>query len=408
MIDALKTVVILSDERHKKEYRHVLGKVDEARIELEILNLENSLSDEWIDEVSHVQARLFLVDLPREPENALGIMEQIHQQFPQLPILAAGDSYNPAFLMAAMRLGVKEFLPKPLSAEKLKEAYQRLDKLIFDPGVENSPANIFSFFSSKGGTGTTAIATNFAVSLRMHSKKKILLLDLHSGDAADFLGVRNNIYLFEGNLDLPVIDRQFISKAIVSHQKSGIDILSLTNRLWGKSGSVAAEIRQVLNVLQRDYDYICVDASSKLDENAAATLETSHLIFLISQSNVPALRNAQRLLLALEGRGYSESRVRLLINRYSGNEEIGLKEIEKFVGLKVFWTIPNNFNSLMQSIRLGEPLAQQTLSIPLAKTFYELSGKVLGIQSQRQRKPSRGSILGLEKDAPARSLSLTI
>ncbi|PYV42248.1 MAG: hypothetical protein DMG06_14600 [Acidobacteria bacterium] len=408
MIDALKTVVILSDERHKKEYRHVLGKVDEARIELEILNLENSLSDEWIDEVSHVQARLFLVDLPREPENALGIMEQIHQQFPQLPILAAGDSYNPAFLMAAMRLGVKEFLPKPLSAEKLKEAYQRLDKLIFDPGVENSPANIFSFFSSKGGTGTTAIATNFAVSLRMHSKKKILLLDLHSGDAADFLGVRNNIYLFEGNLDLPVIDRQFISKAIVSHQKSGIDILSLTNRLWGKSGSVAAEIRQVLNVLQRDYDYICVDASSKLDENAAATLETSHLIFLISQSNVPALRNAQRLLLALEGRGYSESRVRLLINRYSGNEEIGLKEIEKFVGLKVFWTIPNNFNSLMQSIRLGEPLAQQTLSIPLAKTFYELSGKVLGIQSQRQLKPSRGSILGLEKDAPARSLSLTI
>ncbi|PYV86359.1 MAG: hypothetical protein DMG05_19890, partial [Acidobacteria bacterium] len=71
MTDGLKTVVMLSDERLKKEYRHVLGKVDEARIELEILNLGNSLSEEWVEDVSRVQARLFLVDLPREPENGL-------------------------------------------------------------------------------------------------------------------------------------------------------------------------------------------------------------------------------------------------------------------------------------------------------------------------------------------------
>ena len=63
MTDGLKTVVMLSDERLKKEYRHVLGKVDEARIELEILNLGNSLSEEWVEDVSRVQARLFLVDL---------------------------------------------------------------------------------------------------------------------------------------------------------------------------------------------------------------------------------------------------------------------------------------------------------------------------------------------------------
>src|SRR6266480_1701591 len=188
--DGLKTVVILSDELVKKEYRHVLGKVDEARIELEVLNLGSSLSEEWLEDISRVRAHLFLVDLPREPENGIRIIEQVHQQFPQSPILAAGDSYDPAFLIAATRLGVKEFLHKPLSAEKLKEAYQRLEKLLCDPGVENPPGKIFCFFSSKGGTGTTTIATNLAVSLRKHSKKKVLLLDLNldCGEAADFLG----------------------------------------------------------------------------------------------------------------------------------------------------------------------------------------------------------------------------
>src|SRR2546426_6935425 len=44
-----------------------------------------------VEDVSRVQARLFLVDLPREPENGLQIMEQLHQHFPHLPILAAGD-----------------------------------------------------------------------------------------------------------------------------------------------------------------------------------------------------------------------------------------------------------------------------------------------------------------------------
>src|SRR5437870_12744771 len=81
MSDGLRTVVILSDERVKKDYRHVLGKVDEARIELEVLNSGNSLSEEWVEDVSRVRAHLFLVDLPRAPENGLGVMEQLPHQF---------------------------------------------------------------------------------------------------------------------------------------------------------------------------------------------------------------------------------------------------------------------------------------------------------------------------------------
>ena len=409
MTDGLKTVVMLSDERLKKEYRHVLGKVDEARIELEILNLGNSLSEEWVEDVSRVQARLFLVDLPREPENGLQIMEQLHQHFPHLPILAAGDLYDPAFLMEAMRLGVKEFLPKPLSAEKLRAAYQRLAKRVFDPGVEAPPAQIFSFFGSKGGNGTTTIATNLAVSLRKHSVKKILLLDLdaHLGAAAEFLGVKPNLYLFQGKPDLTALDRPFISRAILPHPKSGIDVLSLTNGLGPKNGSLAAAIKRVLNLLQRDYDYICVDCSSRLDENVAAALDASHLIFLIAQGSLPALRNAQRILQAFEGLGYSEKRVRLLVNRYGRDETISLKEIGKFLEVSVFWALPNDFNALRQSLELGEPLAQQPLSIPLAKTFDELSAEVLGMPHPPQPKPFRGGFLALEKDPATGSLPLT-
>jgi len=58
---------------------------------------------------------------------------------------------------------------------------------------------------------------------------------------------------------------------------------------------------------------------------------------------------------------------------------------------------------------LGEPLAQQPSSIPLAKTFDELSAEVLGMPHLPQPKqPSRGGVLALEKGPATQSLSLTV
>ena len=142
--------------------------------------------------------------------------------------------------------------------------------------------------------------------------------------------------------------------------------------------------------MQAEYDYIIIDASSTLNELVVSVLDSSHIIFLISKCNLPALRNAQRVLHGFERLGYSASRIRLLVNRYQKGQDLSLKEVEKTLGFQVFWSIPNDYKSLIRSIQSGDPLTLQTNSIPLAKSFYDMSAQVLGIPIESHPKSGGG------------------
>ena len=86
------------------------------------------------------------------------------------------------------------------------------------------------------------------------------------------------------------------------------------------------------------------------------------------------------MLHGFEGLGYSPDRVRIVINRYLKGEDVSLKGVEKVLGFRVFWSIPNDYKSFIRSIQSGEPLTLQNDSIPVAKSFYDMSAEVLGIK----------------------------
>ena len=68
MTDALKTILILSEEHTRIEYRRIWGKVDCARIALELLSLEGSLSAEAVEGIAKVDPQILFIDLPKERE----------------------------------------------------------------------------------------------------------------------------------------------------------------------------------------------------------------------------------------------------------------------------------------------------------------------------------------------------
>jgi pilus assembly protein CpaE len=294
-----------------------------------------------------------------------------------------------------------------LNFNALNEAYLRVYKQAYQAIVDKEPAKIFSFFSCKGGSGCTTIATNFAVSLGRVSKKKILVLDLdlEFGDVTGFFGIKTEKFLVTQGSEPASLDAKRLSRAIVTHPKTGIDVLSFCDGFPKNPGELASEIKPMLATLQREYDFIIVDTSSKLNDLIVATLDSSHLIFLISKCSLPALWNAQRVLHGFERLGYSSSRIRVLINRYLKDEGVSLKEVEKALGFDVFWSLPNDYKSIIRSIQCGEPLTWQSNTVPLARSFYELSAVVLGIKIESPK--SAGGLLTRAKQPATKSLPLT-
>ena len=193
MTEKLRTAVIYFEDRFRKECRLQIGKIECAKIALEIEIGPEGIDSESLEEMANTDPHVIILEVNKDREQSIGFLKQLHQQFPNVPFLAAAESFDSVFLIDALRVGVREILARPLSHEKLHETYQRLHKLSFEKRAGMDPASIFSFFSCKGGSGSTTIVTNFAVSLGKISKKRILVLDLdlELGDVADYFGIKD-------------------------------------------------------------------------------------------------------------------------------------------------------------------------------------------------------------------------
>ncbi|HKZ42756.1 MAG TPA: AAA family ATPase, partial [Candidatus Hodarchaeales archaeon] len=370
---------------------------------------EFQLIAETADEIRSHSPEIFVVEFPKNRQLAMELLSGLSQFFPCVPIIGAGDPFDSQFLIDAMRLGLKEVLPNPLVSERVSEAFARIRRILFDAEEEKEPAKIISFFSANGGSGSTTITTNFAVSLSKISKQKVLVLDLdlELGEVANFFGIRSNKFLIQESEANGFLDPSVIARSIVTHSKSGVDVLSISDGLSAISASLGAEIKQLLALLQREYDYIVIDTSGILSDPVVAALDVSHLIFLVSKCSLPSLRNSQKVLHGFQRLGYSRNRVRVLINRYAKGEDISVREIEKALSFSVFWCIPNDFKSMIRAIQSGDPLTTHSQSTALAKSFYEMSAQILGIKVEEQPRPPKGGLLVRVNESSTKTLPLT-
>ena len=79
MADKLKTIVIFSEERLRKEYRHILGKIEFAKIEQEVLQNELVLTEQTLEELASLSPHVFVVDLPKTTAESMELLQQTPQ-----------------------------------------------------------------------------------------------------------------------------------------------------------------------------------------------------------------------------------------------------------------------------------------------------------------------------------------
>jgi len=403
MVSRLKALVVVQNERHRREFRHVLGKVELVRIEQEILAENLSTSKENLDLMGSLELDVAFFDMPDNPEEGLHQLEQIHNRIPLLPIVVVGSPVEASFLIRSMKFGVRECLPRSLNQEQLAEALHRLLQRTHLESQGEFPGSIFTFISSKGGNGTTTLVANLAVCLSKTSRKGVLIVDLdvQLGNVADWFGVRDNRYLFEEEPELSTWENEHIRRTIIKHPITGVDLLSLTRGFSRKSHVFPHELKRLLLHLKGEYGFVLVDTGNTLESNGVAALDLSDSIFLISKGDLPALRNAQQLLQVFSRLGYAQNKIRVVVNRHSRNDGIDLPQIEKVLGHKAFCTIPNDFKSVISSLQRGVPLTASAQELPFTKVLYNLSAEILRTLVECQAKPTpTGLVVRTKKELP--------
>jgi pilus assembly protein CpaE len=129
------------------------------------------------------------------------------------------------------------------------------------------------------------------------------------------------------------------------------------------------EPEHVFDVLQRmreAYEYIVLDPQHTFDAITLAALDQSDEIVLVLSLDIPAIRSTQRALEIFDRLGYPRNKIRIVVNRWSKQIDLDLRQVEKFLGEPVIGFVPSDYQTAVNSINLGTPLVKSAATSKIA------------------------------------------
>jgi pilus assembly protein CpaE len=358
---SIRTALISTDRGFREVVRDVfLSHEGWAAPALEITAPFESLGEEQIRALRQLLPELLIIDIDDSPELGIRFAQFLSETTPGIRYIAAGPLLQPELLLTAMRAGVSDYLPKPVTAEALRAALDRIRAGVGTGKKDDARrvGQIYSFYSPKGGAGTTTTATNFAVVLHRLTGKKTLLvdLDLELGEIALLLGVQPRFNFVDMVQNFHRMDAELLASYIERHE-SGVHLLSAPYQPEKAEVVSAEEIRRILQFLRKHYDYLVVDTSKSFSPATLASLEQADLAFVVTNVDLASLRNLQRGLPLLKRMlGRDEKHIRLVVNRYHPDNEISLEDVQRTIGIPVYHTLCNDYDEVSRSISSGKPI----------------------------------------------------
>lgn len=345
----------------------VIGSIQDAglpiRIDLEIATSSSFLDPEQLERLRSSAPHVVILDMADDPERAIRSAGAIASANPHAALVGVGPELDASGLLDAMRAGLVEYVPRPVEATSMADALVRvLRKRGWADSMDGRRnGKLLAFFSPKGGSGSTSVVTNVGIELHRLTGRKTLLvdLDLELGEIASLLGVRPRFHFVDLIRNFHRMDADLLASYIESHE-SGVHVLSAPFEPEIGEEVTGEQIARILGFLRSHYDYVLVDTSKSLAPPALAALQNADSIFLVTNMDVPSLRNLKRCLPILDRVTAGDAeRLRLVVNRFNPKSLVGLEDLEETLGIEVHCTLTNDYQTVIQSISTGRPLVLQ-------------------------------------------------
>jgi pilus assembly protein CpaE len=329
-----------------------------------------------------------IVDLDSNAEYALEVVEGIYAHGSATVIVCSAMA-NLDLAVRCMRAGAREFLTLPLNPATIADALARISFRGSSPTARKTARKLFVFLGAKGGVGVTTIAANFAVSLAQESVQSTLLVDLGLplGDAALNLGMVTEYSTFNALENTSRLDASFLSTLLAKHS-SGLSVLAAPSEFSPAQPTVEA-VDKLMAIARQNFDYVVVDAGTRMDLKDARFFDDSAILYLITQAGVTELRNSNRMIgQYFVSRG---SKLQVVINRYLPQQLLlDDKAIEKALTRPVDWKIPDDYATARRTQNSATPLALE--DSPISRAIRRMARKACGLAEEDVK--NRAGLLG--------------
>lgn len=302
----------------------------------------------------------------------LAQVEYVASHHPETAVALMCSEQTPEYLVRAMRAGVREVLPSPVSAEALLAAVARLAarKRLTMPGRSGQ---VLAFLPCKGGSGATFLATNLSAELGRERKVLLVDLNLQFGDALSFVyDGRPPASIADVASEIGRLDASLLASAAVK-VSTGFSVLAAPEDPSRALEVQPEHVDAILAVAAGCYDFILLDVGRTLDATTVRALDQAGRIFPVLTPTLPAVRNAEKLRRAFASLGYGPEKTRFVLNACDRGAEIGRDKVQRTLGGTPVIALADAAREVTGSINRGEPLVRTQRAHPLARQIVELA-----------------------------------
>ena len=384
----LPSIIICPDPNLRGQFLSALAEVGGVAVARSI----DQYPDEWalVGILRSSSAQMVILSL-ESPDQAVAIAAKIEESAPGTQLMAISGDTGTGSLMCAIRSGIREFHAAPFSVADIEASLNRIkDALVKRPPQMKASDRLLAFFPAKAGSGASTLAANLSHALAEKAGGKVLLadLDLFSGIAGFLLNLNQLDRSIMHALECAEQMDQSMWRAIVG-RRGPLDVL-VSPSLEPGLHIEPVHVRRMLDYARTQYDTVCADLSGGFEPHSVEILLQARRVFLVTTSDLPALRLTREKLKLLRGLDLSQ-RISLVLNRRDRKSELSVSEIEETLGMRADVTLPNDYASIRKSLLDGTPLDHNS---PLGIVVRELADQLFADADAPPRNAEKMAAIG--------------
>jgi len=355
-----RVVVVTADQAFEEQVRTTFGA--SAQIALDVIRGTLSARDEIDVDGAHV----VIADLDAADDTELEALERFMPRIGNWPpVVVVTQEFEGNLARRLMQMRVADFLVKPVPPLELVQTCARVarESNKASANAETTEAQIFTFLPAVGGAGVTTLAVQTAMLLlnanpRSKTSTCLVDLDFQHGACCDYLDIEPRLNLGEIEPRPERLDRQLL-EVMLSHHASGLAVVAAPNRPAEMRTFDPDVVTRLLDLVSSNFDYVVFDMPRTWFSWTDSVLLGSNKLYIVSETTVPALRQAKQLVEAIGERLGDGPHPQVIVNRFEQKLfSPGLRraDVEQAIGEAFLASVPNNYALVREAIDRGVPL----------------------------------------------------
>lgn len=372
MNNVVRLAMVDPKDQSRSSIKNLLLGIDTVWLEAECARYEF-----FTDIITQTQPDIALISLDADPQSGLTVVAEVHRESPECQILVVSSSQEGSVILQAMRNGAKEFLSAPLNLDDFMAALDRIANVGGGKDGKVKGTNVMSVIGASGGVGCTSLGINLGCALASNETNSVSLidLDLSLGDADVWLDIIPDYTIQDVAENVNRLDYSMLKRSLTQHA-SGVFLLPRPVHMDETAPMTSEELQRVIALLKATFTHLLIDLSKSFSPMDMAALQVSDQILLVTQLDLPCLRNVVRISQFLEDRELGD-KLKIIVNRVGlGDSQISLSKALDTIGREVFWQIPNEFSPVIESRNNGVPLITEFPKAKITKAIQQLATKI--------------------------------